>query len=64
MIWAGAGAGNAWEGGRVRTQGGQGVSLAVVVVVVVCLLRCKLVQAPWPDGDETFGGGRGQCQEC
>ena len=44
-------------------QGGQGVSLAVVVCLSVCLLRGELVRAPWPDRDETFGGGRGQPQE-
>ena len=48
-------------------QGSQGVSLAVVVCLSVCpsvcLLRGELVRAPWPDRDETFGGGRGQPQE-
>ena len=43
-------------------QGGQGVSLTVVCLSV-CLLRGELVRAPWPDRDETFGGGRGQPQE-
>ena len=54
-----AGAGSVCEG----AQGGQGVSLAVVVCLSVCLLRGELVRAPWPDRDETFGGGRGQVQE-
>ena len=29
----------------------------------ICPLRCELVRAPWPDRDETFGGGRGQVKE-
>ena len=41
-----------WEGG----------DYAVVVVVVVCPLRCELVSAPLSYRRETFGGGRGWCQ--
>ena len=53
-----AGAGSVCEGGTGWT-GGQSRRSSLSV----CPLRGELVRAPWPDRDETFGGGRGQPQE-